>query len=241
MNIIKILEQIELYGASIITNDGVEITCKCRFNHKFICTNDNDWCKICETSNFNESLISEINTELEELDNNLKVLSINKYGISTLKCKKKHFVNCDLDNIPNACNKCYLLNKPIKYEDEDDDITKDDNISDANNLLNYYNIPDECDTSDEGDMPDESDEYELRCIGSDDNNTDCDSVNSNGDNCCSDWLDKFNNDPGQTFNKETNYYDTFNLEIYEYTPMKYEEPVIHRPNNILYVSVENFQ
>ena len=53
MNITKILEQIELYGASIITNDGVEIMGKCRFNHKFICTNDNDWCKICENSNFN--------------------------------------------------------------------------------------------------------------------------------------------------------------------------------------------
>ena len=235
MNIIKILEQIELYGADIITNDGIEITCKCRFNHKFICTNDNDWCGICETSQFNESLISEINTELEELDNNLKVLSIDKYGISTLKCKKKHFVNCDIDNIPNACNKCYLLNKSIDYED---DITKDDNILDTSNLLNYYNIPDECETYDEGDIS----EYELKSIDcSDGNNTDCDSVNSNGDNCCSDWLDKFNNEPGHRFNKETNYYDTFNLEIYEYIPMKYEEPIIHRPNNILYNSLEKLQ
>ena len=258
MNIIKILEQIELYGGSIIKNDTIEITCKCRFNHKFICTKDDDWCGICETSDFNESLISEINTELVELDNNLKVLSINKYGIAQLKCKKTHFIKYDIDNIPNTCNKCHLLNKSIKYEDDsfdiynisDDEVHDNGNISDNSNLLNYYNIPDECKTSDEdnmsdeGDMPDESDDYELRCIDCSDDENINNRVNSCNDNCCIDWLDKFNKNSYKEFNKEFNKesnYTTFNLETYEYNPMKYEEPIIHRPNNILYISVEKFQ
>ena len=101
------LSQVELYSAKIIdTIEPSKFKCKCRFGHIFTYETLEDWCKICQTLEFNKSLISEINTELDEMDMHLVVKKISKYGIATLKCKNNHIIKCDMDYIPNNCVEC---------------------------------------------------------------------------------------------------------------------------------------
>ena len=113
------LNQLELYNAKVI--DIIEpskFKCKCRFSHIFIYEKLEDWCEICQTAVFNKSLISEINSELDEMYIPLCVKKISKYGIATIKCKNNHIIQCDVDYIPNNCLECATISDNIS-QDED--------------------------------------------------------------------------------------------------------------------------
>lgn len=140
MSIKQLLEQLELYGAKVITQVGGSFTCKCRFSHTFTYEKLEDWCKICQTSDFQESLISEINSELTE---QRKVFTVTQYGTVTIICSNDHITTCDLDDIPNNCRSCNteISRLSVGYENSiyvtsSADDTSGDNMNDIDYFSN---------------------------------------------------------------------------------------------------------
>jgi hypothetical protein len=101
----KILEKIKLYKGHLINTDGV-FNCRCRFMHLFTMVDDSQWCIQCSIPKFNKDMIHEINIELRDLDNNLKMYHMNDYGIGDFICVNNHTSTFDIDEIPNSCELC---------------------------------------------------------------------------------------------------------------------------------------
>ena len=101
-----LLEQLELYGANVVSQTVSGFKCRCRFSHTFTYEKLDDWCCVCQTSEFQDSLISEVNSELEELETYLQVFKVNHHGIVTVICHTGHVIDYDIDDIPNNCTKC---------------------------------------------------------------------------------------------------------------------------------------
>ena len=100
-----ILEKVNLHGGAFLREDE-GFVCMCRFTHKFTIQNDSEWCLECDTQEHKNSMVSEINRELEELGNNMSIFKIDRYGVGEFLCSLGHMSEHDVDEIPNKCKKC---------------------------------------------------------------------------------------------------------------------------------------
>jgi hypothetical protein len=209
MSIKHILEQLELYGAKMLNHIDSTFNCQCRFSHMFTYEKLEDWCKICQTPDFQESLISEINAELVELNNNIQIFKVSQYGVATGICPAGHVINYDVDDIPNNCTKCmtrtigsenaiwseYTKNTNVTHMGDSDVEYSSDFNEDADYSIDSLNLH-EC-TSRTGLLYESDYEYEIDPTSTSDEDTaECES-------CCDDWFTKWDNladdDTGEIF------------------------------------------
>ncbi len=116
----EILEKLELYHAELIDQSAVGFYCKCRYNHMFLISaadTANKWCPKCETDQTRSKLIKETNIELKTLKNPLQLYELDKYGIANIICPNNHIINCDIDEIPDACPTCDIENADTSAHD----------------------------------------------------------------------------------------------------------------------------
>ena len=93
----KLLKKLSIYNATILQDDP--LICICRYGHKFICTEPNDWCSMCRSDEF----IKKVMAELSDYNT---VIHLNEYGTAKIRCPKNHISICDVDDI--TCNKCNI-------------------------------------------------------------------------------------------------------------------------------------
>lgn len=220
MSIKQMLEQLELYGAKVMDQADSTFSCQCRFSHTFTYEKLEDWCKMCQTPDFQESLISEINAELEELDNNIQVFKVTQYGVVTVICPIGHITDYDVDDIPNDCTKCggskktrtigsenaiwhdYTKNINVTHMDDSDMEYSSDFIEDDDYVMDSLNLRDcnktglSYESDDDNNDEDTDVEYETDPTATtDEEANECDS-------CCDDWFTKWDNlsddDTGET-------------------------------------------
>jgi hypothetical protein len=109
LNFNSMMDHLDLNGGRLIHITDSGFSCRCRFSHVFVYDNITDWCNICKTSDFQASLISELNSELSELSSPFHIFKVNKYGYASSICTAGHADIHDMDNIPNKCIKCLEL------------------------------------------------------------------------------------------------------------------------------------
>lgn len=216
MSIKQMLEQLELYGAKVMDQADSTFSCQCRFSHTFTYEKLEDWCKMCQTPDFQESLISEINAELEELDNNIQVFKVTQYGVVTVICPIGHITDYDVDDIPNECTKCntrtigsenaiwhdYTKNINVTHMDDSDMEYSSDFIEDDDYVMDSLNLRDcnktglSYESDDDNNDEDTDVEYETDPTATTDEDA------NEGDSCCDDWFTKWDNlsddDTGET-------------------------------------------
>ena len=113
----QILENLELHAGKLIKEENLNLKCECRFLHIFTITSLDDWCNVCNDTDFINKKKIDINDNLYNLDFNFRLFDMDMYGICTFICRRGHVFTSDIEAIPDECEKCkQLLQDSDRYK-----------------------------------------------------------------------------------------------------------------------------
>jgi hypothetical protein len=219
------------HHATLLSQNEYGFQCKCRYNHEFFVPNGNmyEWCLICDSKEFKQKLINETNLELNELNIQLRVYDMSKYGMMSVICPKNHIKLFDADEIANKCDRCDPEQSTVVHDSQmwntnfndisHEQIISKDSDSDVYSINTDFEYMEE--SPEDTNSQDESDGFDFDRLDS--NRFDSNRFDSNRFDSDMFDSDRFDSNPYSN-NTAMRNYDRFNRFNYNNTAMHASDP-----------------